>query len=56
MTKIETLWINDLDNFIEELDKYEKQEEEDRLVAENLNKKKDGKIEKKKRKKRKSRP
>ena len=51
MTKIETLWTNDLDNFIEELDKYEKQEEEDRLVAENLNRKKDGKIEKKKRKK-----
>ena len=50
-TDIETLWINDLDNFIVELDKYEKQEEEDRLVAEKLNKKKDGKNEKKKRKK-----
>ena len=51
-TTIETLWLNDLDSFIEELDKYEKQEEEDRLVAEKLNKKKkDGNIEKKKRKK-----
>ena len=50
-TPIETIWINDLDNFIEELDKYEAQEEEDRLVAEKLNKNKDGKIGKKKRKK-----
>ena len=33
-TEIATLWNNDLDNFIEELDKYEKQEEEDRLLAE----------------------
>ena len=51
-TTIETLWVNDLDNFIEELDKYEKQEEEDRLIAEKLNKKKGGKIEKNKRRKR----
>ena len=50
-TKIETLWINDLDNFIEELDKYEKQEEEDRLVAETLNRKKGEKAEKKRKKK-----
>ena len=50
-TTIETLWINDLDSFIEELDKYEKQEEEDRLIAEKLNKNKNGKIEKKRRKK-----
>ena len=51
-TSIETLWINDLDSFVEELDKYEAQEEEDRLVAEKLNRKKGGggKIEKKKRK------
>lgn len=52
-TTIETLWVNDLDNFIEELDKYEKQEEEDRLIAEKLNKKKGGgKTEKNKRRKR----
>ena len=51
MTPIETLWIKDLDNFLEELDKYERQEEEDRLVAEKLNKNKGGKIEKKKKKK-----
>ena len=51
-TTIETLWVNDLDNFIEELDKYEKQEEEDRLIAEKLNKKKGGKMEKNKRRKR----
>ena len=38
-TSITTLWENDLDNFIEELDKYEKQEEEDRLTAERKNKK-----------------
>ena len=50
-TTIQTLWINDLDNFVEELDKYEKQEEEDRLIAEKLNQKKGGKIEKKRRKK-----
>ena len=51
MTPVETLWIKDLDNFLEELDKYEKQEEEDRLVAEKLNKNKDGKVEKKKKRK-----
>jgi DNA topoisomerase-2 len=51
-TTIETLWVNDLDNFIEELDKYEKQEEEDRLIEEKLNKKKGGKMEKNKRRKR----
>ena len=50
-TTIQTLWVNDLDNFVEELDKYEKQEEEDRLVAEKLNQKKGGKVEKKRRKK-----
>ena len=51
MTPIESLWIKDLDSFLEELDKYEKQEEEDRLIAEKLNKNKNGKIEKKKKKK-----
>ena len=51
MTPIETLWIKDLDNFLEELDKYEEQEEEDRLVAEKLNKNKGGKVEKKRKKK-----
>ena len=51
MTSVETLWIRDLDNFLEELDKYEIQEEEDRLVAERLNKKVGGKIEKKKKRK-----
>ena len=50
-TTIETLWIKDLDNFLEELDKYEQQEEEDRLVAEKLNKNKDGKVDKKKKRK-----
>ena len=50
-TTIETLWIKDLDNFLEELDKYEQQEEEDRLIAEKLNKNKDGKVEKKKKRK-----
>ena len=54
MTPIETLWIKDLDNFLEELDKYEKQEEEDRLVAEKLNKNKGGKVEKKKKRKNKN--
>ena len=54
-TKIETLWINDLDSFVEELDKYEKQEEEDRLISEKLNIKKKGlKIDKKKNKKKKN--
>jgi len=51
MTPIESLWVKDLDSFLEELDKYEKQEEEDRLIAEKLNKNKNGKIEKKKKKK-----
>ena len=51
MTPVETLWIKDLDSFLEELDKYEKQEEEDRLVAEKLNKNKDGKVDKKKKRK-----
>ena len=51
MTTVETLWIKDLDNFLEELDKYEAQEEEDRLIAEKLNKNKGGKAEKKKKKK-----
>ena len=50
-TTIETLWIKDLDNFLEELDKYEQQEEEDRLVAEKLNKNKEGKVDKKKKRK-----
>ena len=51
MTPVETLWVKDLDSFLEELDKYEQQEEEDRLCAEKLNKNKDGKVEKKKRRK-----
>ena len=51
MTPIETLWVKDLDSFLEELDKYETQEEEDRLIAEKLNKNKGGKIEKKKKRK-----
>ena len=54
MTPIETLWIKDLDNFLEELDKYEEQEEEDRLIAEKLNKNKGGKAEKKKKRKNKN--
>ena len=48
-TEVETLWDNDLDSFIEELDKYEKKEEEDRLVAQKLNKGKSGKIPRKRR-------
>ena len=48
-TTIQTLWDNDLDNFIEELDKYEKKEEEDRLIAQKLNKGKSGKIPRRKR-------
>ena len=43
-TEVETLWDNDLDSFKGELDKYEKKEEEDRLVAQKLNKGKSGKI------------
>ena len=41
-TEVETLWDNDLDNFEEELTKYEKMEEEDRLLAQKLNKGKSG--------------
>ena len=48
-TEVETLWDNDLDSFVEELDKYEKKEEEDRLVAQKLNKGKSGKILKRRR-------
>ena len=46
-TKVEKLWDDDLDNFEEELVKYEKKEEEDRLIAQKLNKGKSGKIPKK---------
>ena len=48
-TEIETLWDNDLDNFEEELTKYEKMEEEDRLLAQKLNKGKSGAIPKRRR-------
>ena len=48
-TEVETLWNNDLDNFEIELEKYEKKEEEDRLLAQKLNK---GKSEKNTRKRR----
>ena len=41
-TEVETLWDNDLNSFEEELDKYEKKEEEDRLIAQKLNKGKSG--------------
>ena len=41
-TEIETLWDNDLNSFEEELIKYEKKEEEDRLIAQKLNKAKSG--------------
>ena len=51
-TTIETLWTNDLNNFVEELDKYEKKEEEDRLVAQKLNKGKSGKSGKSQKKRR----
>ena len=37
-TEVETLWDNDLDNLEEELTKYENMEEEDRLLAQKLNK------------------
>ena len=43
-TEVETLWDNDLNSFVEELDKYEQKEEEDRIVAQKLNKGKGGKI------------
>ena len=43
-TEVEQLWDGDLDNFEEELIKYEKKEEEERLVAQKLNKGKSGKI------------
>ena len=46
-TEVETLWDNDLDNLEEELVKYEKMEEEDRLLAQKLNKGKSGAIAKK---------
>ena len=48
-TEVETLWDNDLDNLEEELVKYEKMEEEDRLLAQKLNKGKSGAIAKKRR-------
>ena len=48
-TDVETLWDNDLDNLEEELVKYEKMEEEDRLLAQKLNKGKSGAIAKKRR-------
>ena len=48
-TEVETLWDNDLNSFIEELDKYEKKEEEDRLIAKKLNKGKKSSITQKKR-------
>ena len=48
-TEVETLWDNDLDNLEEELTKYEKMEEEDRLLAQKLNKGKSGAIAKKRR-------
>ena len=41
-TEVETLWDNDLDNLEEELTKYENMEEEDRLLAQKLNKIKSG--------------
>ena len=41
-TEVETLWDNDLDNLEEELTKYENMEEEDRLLAQKLNKVKSG--------------
>ena len=47
--EVETLWDNDLNSFIEELDKYEKKEEEDRLIAKKLNKGKKSSITQKKR-------
>ena len=37
-TEVETLWDNDLDNLEEELTRYENMEEEDRLLAQKLNK------------------
>ena len=43
-TKVEKLWDDDLDNFEEELVKYEKKEEEDRLIAQKLTEGKSGKI------------
>ena len=43
-TEVETLWDNDLDNLEEELTKYEKAEEEDRLLAKKLNKNKSGAV------------
>ena len=48
-TEVETLWNNDLDNFEVELEKYEKKEEEDRLLAQKLNKGKSGKNPRKRR-------
>ena len=48
-TEDETLWDNDLDNLEEELTKYEAMEEEDRLLAQKLNKGKSGAIPKKRR-------
>ena len=48
-TEVETLWDNDLDNLEEELTKYETMEEEDRLLAQKLNKGKSGAIPKKRR-------
>ena len=48
-TEVETLWDNDLDNLEEELVKYEKMEEEDRLLAQKLNKGKSSAIAKKRR-------
>ena len=48
-TEVETLWDNDLDNLEEELTKYEQMEEEDRLLAQKLNKGKSGAIPKKRR-------
>ena len=48
-TTIETLWNDDLDNLEEELTKYEKMEEEDRLLAKKLTKGKPGAIPKRRR-------
>ena len=48
-TEVETLWNNDLDDLEEELTKYETMEEEDRLLAQKLNKGKSGAIPKKRR-------
>ena len=48
-TEVETLWDNDLDDFEEELTKYEKAEEEDRLLAKKLNKNKSGEAHKRRR-------